>query len=116
MDSGERGDCRRSHIDGVERSRRRWVGRVAFCRKMGRGSPSWGRCAAICWCALRKAGRVTASCVSAKKHITLSRPGCRYIQRGIFSPREIPGGEGAPDRLGPSRGDWPQVATVWRTV
>jgi len=39
-----------------------------------------------------------------------------YIQRGIFSPREIPGGEGAPDRLGPSRGDWPQVATVWRTV
>jgi hypothetical protein len=75
-----------------------------------------GGCAAICWCALRKPGLVAASCVSAKKHITLSRPGCRYIQRGIFSPREIPGGEGAPDRLGPSRGVWPQVATVWRTA
>lgn len=42
--------------------------------------------------------------------------GCRYIQRGIFSPREIPDGEGAPDRLGRSRGMSPQVATVWRTV
>ena len=65
---------------------------------------------------LTQARVVTASCVSAKKHITLSPPGCRYTQRGIFSPREIPDGEGAPDRLGPSRGVWPQVAAVWRIV
>jgi len=83
---------------------------------MGSGIAFVGPVRSHLLCVSRKRGRVTASCVSAKKHITLSRPGCRYIQRGIFSPREVPGGEGAPDRLGPSRGDWPQVATVWRTV
>lgn len=80
---------------GVRTSYSALVTEGSLMPRWGQCSRSRGRCVAICRPALRKPLMVIASCVSDKKHNTLSPPGCRHTQRGIFSPREIPDGDGS---------------------